>query len=69
VFQTEPAKESPLFGTPNFISTPHLGASTNEAQVNVALQVAEQMADLPASPAASPTRSTCRRSRPRKRRS
>jgi D-3-phosphoglycerate dehydrogenase len=45
VFVTEPAKESPLFGTPNFISTPHLGASTNEAQVNVALQVAEQMAD------------------------
>ena len=45
VFQTEPATESPLFGTPNFICTPHLGASTNEAQVNVALQVAEQMAD------------------------
>ena len=45
VFVTEPAKESPLFGTPGFISTPHLGASTNEAQVNVALQVAEQMAD------------------------
>ncbi|MDB5723727.1 MAG: phosphoglycerate dehydrogenase [Novosphingobium sp.] len=46
VFATEPAKESPLFGTPNFICTPHLGASTNEAQVNVALQVAEQMADF-----------------------
>jgi D-3-phosphoglycerate dehydrogenase len=45
VFVTEPAKESPLFGTPNFICTPHLGASTTEAQVNVALQVAEQMAD------------------------
>ncbi len=45
VFASEPAKESPLFGTPNFICTPHLGASTNEAQVNVALQVAEQMAD------------------------
>ncbi|OZA91655.1 MAG: phosphoglycerate dehydrogenase, partial [Erythrobacter sp. 34-65-8] len=45
VFQTEPAKESPLFGMPNFICTPHLGASTTEAQVNVALQVAEQMAD------------------------
>ena len=45
VFQTEPAKESPLFGTPGFICTPHLGASTSEAQVNVALQVAEQMAD------------------------
>ena len=34
-----------MFGTPNFISTPHLGASTNEAQVNVAIQVAEQMSD------------------------
>ncbi len=45
VFETEPANDSPLFGTPNFICTPHLGASTNEAQVNVALQVAEQMAD------------------------
>ncbi len=45
VFATEPAHESPLFGTPNFICTPHLGASTNEAQVNVALQVAEQMAE------------------------
>ena len=39
-------RQSPLFGTPNFISTPHLGASTNEAQVNVAIQVAEQMADF-----------------------
>src|SRR5919199_1002994 len=46
VFESEPAKDSPLFGTPNFISTPHLGASTSEAQVNVAIQVAEQMADF-----------------------
>ena len=46
VFVQEPAKESPLFGTPNFISTPHLGASTSEAQVNVAIQVAEQMSDF-----------------------
>jgi len=45
VFVKEPASESPLFGTANFISTPHLGASTSEAQVNVAIQVAEQMAD------------------------
>jgi len=45
VFESEPAKDSPLFGTPNFISTPHLGASTSEAQVNVAIQVAEQMSD------------------------
>ena len=46
VFATEPAKDSPLFGTPGFISTPHLGASTSEAQVNVAIQVAEQMSDF-----------------------
>ncbi len=45
VFVTEPAKEHALFGTPNFVATPHLGASTSEAQVNVAIQVAEQMAD------------------------
>ena len=45
VFATEPAKEHPLFGTPNFVATPHLGASTNEAQGNVALQVAEQLSD------------------------
>ncbi len=46
VFVNEPATDSPLFGTPNFVSTPHLGASTTEAQVNVAIQVAEQMADF-----------------------
>ena len=46
VFTVEPAKENPLFGAPNFIATPHLGASTNEAQENVALQVAEQMSDF-----------------------
>lgn len=45
VFITEPAKESALFGAPNFVATPHLGASTNEAQENVALQIAEQMSD------------------------
>jgi D-3-phosphoglycerate dehydrogenase len=45
VFITEPAKESVLFGAPNFVATPHLGASTNEAQENVALQVAEQISD------------------------
>jgi D-3-phosphoglycerate dehydrogenase len=43
VFVTEPAKDSALFGAPNFVATPHLGASTNEAQENVALQIAEQM--------------------------
>ncbi len=45
VFEKEPAKENPLFGHPNVICTPHLGASTTEAQVNVAIQVAEQMSD------------------------
>lgn len=45
VFVEEPAKENVLFGAPNFIATPHLGASTEEAQENVALQVAEQMSD------------------------
>ena len=45
VFLEEPATKNPLFGHPNFIATPHLGASTTEAQENVALQVAEQMSD------------------------
>jgi D-3-phosphoglycerate dehydrogenase len=45
VFAQEPAKENALFGTPGLICTPHLGASTTEAQVNVAIQVAEQMSD------------------------
>jgi D-3-phosphoglycerate dehydrogenase len=45
VFVEEPAKANVLFGAPNFIATPHLGASTSEAQENVALQVAEQMSD------------------------
>ena len=45
VFVEEPAKENVLFGAPNFIATPHLGASTAEAQENVALQVAEQISD------------------------
>jgi len=46
VFAVEPAKENPLFALEQVICTPHLGASTNEAQENVALQVAEQMADF-----------------------
>ncbi len=45
VFEVEPAKDNQLFGHPNVVCTPHLGASTTEAQVNVARQVAEQMAD------------------------
>ncbi|MBN9027790.1 MAG: phosphoglycerate dehydrogenase [Rhizobiales bacterium] len=45
VFEEEPATENVLFGLPNVVATPHLGASTTEAQENVALQVAEQMSD------------------------
>jgi D-3-phosphoglycerate dehydrogenase / 2-oxoglutarate reductase len=45
VFLTEPATASPLFGLPNVVCTPHLGAATSEAQENVALQIAEQMSD------------------------
>ena len=45
VFETEPATENPLFDFPQVVCTPHLGASTSEAQENVALQVAEQMSD------------------------
>ena len=46
VFETEPAKDSPLFALEGVVCTPHLGASTNEAQENVALQVAEQISDF-----------------------
>ena len=45
VFREEPATQSVLFGLPNVVCTPHLGASTMEAQENVALQIAEQMSD------------------------
>jgi D-3-phosphoglycerate dehydrogenase len=45
VFVEEPATKNPLFGHPNVVCTPHLGAATTEAQENVALQVAEQMSD------------------------
>ena len=45
VFTEEPATDNPLFGHPNVVCTPHLGAATTEAQENVALQVAEQMSD------------------------
>jgi D-3-phosphoglycerate dehydrogenase len=46
VFLEEPALSNPLFGMENVVCTPHLGASTAEAQENVALQVAEQVADF-----------------------
>ncbi len=43
VTEQEPPRENPLFKLDNVIVTPHLGASTQEAQLNVALQVAEQV--------------------------
>lgn len=45
VFEEEPAKNNILFGMQNVVCTPHLGASTNEAQENVAVQIAEQISD------------------------
>jgi len=48
VFDIEPATKetTPLLGHEKIICTPHLGASTDEAQVNVAIQVAEQLSDF-----------------------
>lgn len=46
VFQEEPARNNILFGLETVVCTPHLGASTTEAQENVALQVAEQISDF-----------------------
>lgn len=45
VFEKEPNTESPLYEFENFIATPHLGASTVEAQINVAVDVAQEIAD------------------------
>lgn len=45
VYETEPATACPLFGLDHVVATPHLGASTREAQENVAIQVAEQISD------------------------
>ena len=45
VFEQEPAKSNSLFGMDNVVCTPHLGASTNEAQENVAIQIADQISD------------------------
>ncbi len=45
VFEDEPARDNPLFGMETVVATPHLGASTTEAQEKVALQVADQMSD------------------------
>ncbi|MCP4874722.1 MAG: phosphoglycerate dehydrogenase [Gammaproteobacteria bacterium] len=45
VYEVEPARESPLFELDNVICTPHLGASTIEAQEKVAIQIAEQISE------------------------
>ncbi|HSS94580.1 MAG TPA: phosphoglycerate dehydrogenase [Candidatus Dormibacteraeota bacterium] len=52
VFEHEPAGDSPLVKLPNFVATPHIAASTVEAQASVAFDVAEEVAavlagDLP----------------------
>jgi len=46
VFAKEPTTESPLFSKDNVVVTPHLGASTAEAQVTAARDVAEQIVDV-----------------------
>lgn len=45
VFEKEPPGDNPLLKLDNVLCTPHLGASTKEAQENVALAIAEQVAD------------------------
>ena len=45
VFSNEPAKNNILFGTKNLILTPHIAASTEEAQIVVAKQIAEQISE------------------------
>ena len=64
VFAKEPITDHPLFGYPNVVVTPHLGASTAEAQDRAGVQTAEQV--VPRSPAASSRpRSTSPPSAPR----
>jgi len=46
VYATEPCTDSPLFGMPNVLCTPHLGASTEEAQSNVAVEAAGLLLDF-----------------------
>ncbi len=46
VFESEPCTDSPLFGMPGVLATPHLGASTEEAQAEVAREAAELLTDF-----------------------
>jgi D-3-phosphoglycerate dehydrogenase len=46
VFETEPAGRNPLVRHPRVVATPHLGASTEEAQLNLAVELARQVRDL-----------------------
>jgi len=45
VYETEPNTDSPLFKLPNVVVTPHLGASTTEAQINVSIEAAKLLVD------------------------
>ena len=46
VFESEPCTDHPLFGMPGVLCTPHLGASTEEAQSHVAVEAAELLIDF-----------------------
>ncbi len=46
VYSSEPCTDSPLFGMPHVLCTPHLGASTREAQASVAVEAAELLIDF-----------------------
>ena len=46
VYENEPELKSIFSGMPNVVMTPHIGASTREAQEKVAVQIAEQMSDF-----------------------
>ncbi|MCM8813921.1 MAG: phosphoglycerate dehydrogenase, partial [Candidatus Omnitrophica bacterium] len=47
VFEEEPPKkELPLLKMESVLTTPHLGASTEEAQINVSVEIAQQVADM-----------------------
>jgi D-3-phosphoglycerate dehydrogenase len=52
VFEHEPPRDSPLLAAPNAVLTPHLGASTEEAQAKVAVEVVQQVLDVLAGRAA-----------------